>query len=190
METEKKAYSELKKLLRKHKDVWSFDVNNIERSADLHLLGLELKEKYGLNLDPKRISSFDYMEFGEHKYISQFGQKYNRTISWSDSGDQPKDELLVFVKFPTGPYIFGDGGTFNKDYPVDFFHKFWNELLTFNPDYTDTNNKGLYWKLENAKDIFNSFDGVLKKYHELNREDIKQRRIEQMKKDLEKLQNS
>ena len=38
--------------------------------------------------------------------------------------------------------------------------------------------------------MFNSFDDVLKKYYELNREDVKQRRIEKMKADLAKLEKS
>ena len=62
------------------------------------------------------------------------------------------------------------------------------ELLTFKPDYTDSHNHCLYWQIENAKEIFNPFNDVLKKYYALNSEDIKQRRIEKMKKELAKLE--
>ena len=79
---------------------------------------------------------------------------------------------------------------FDKDYPTAFFQKFWLELKTYKPDYIDEANHCLYWKLENAKEMFNSFDDVLKKYYDLNREDVKQRRIEKMKADLAKLEKS
>jgi hypothetical protein len=51
-------------------------------------------------------------------------------------------------------------------------------------------NHGLYWKIENASAIFNSYKDVLKKYLELNAEDFKQRKIEKMKAELEKLQGA
>ena len=184
----KKVYSEILSTIKKHKDFCIFDIEMLEIKSNLHLLGIELKEKYGLNIDPTSVSSFDWIDFGEHLKIAWYGDKYNRTISWSDNGEQPQYKMLIVLKFPTGAYIFGDGGVFNKDYPTTFFAKFWNELLSFNPDYIDTHNHTLYWNLKNGKDIFNSFNDILKKYYALNSEDIKQRRIEKMKSDLAKLE--
>ena len=71
-----------------------------------------------------------------------------------------------------------------------FFQKFWLELKSYKPDYIDEANHCLYWKLDNAKDAFNNYEAVLKKYHDLNKEDIKQRRIAKMKADLEQLEKS
>jgi len=189
MEKVKKAYDEILKVLHKNRELCIFDVSDLERKAKIHLFGLKLKEIYGLDIDPKRVDSLDYQSFGEKK-IGLFGEKYMRTISWSVDGRQPEDEYLFTVSFPTGAYIFGDGGTFNKDYPAEFFQKFWLELKSYKPDYIDEANHCLYWKLENAKEAFNNYESVLKKYHDLNREDIKQRRIEKMKKELEQLENS
>lgn len=185
---EKNAYNEVFKVLNKYKDILIFDINDLQTKSKLHLLGLELKEVYGLDIDPRAIRSFDWIDFGEHRKIAWYGGKYNRTISWSVDGRQPEDELLMTLKFPTGAYIFGDGGIFNKDYPTQFFQKFWIELKSYNPDYIDEANHCLYWKIENAKTIFNSFNDVLNKYYKLNSEDIKQRRIEKMKKELEQLE--
>lgn len=190
MEKQEKAYNEILKLLKKHKDILVFDADELERKAKVHLYGLKLKEVYELDINPKRVDSLDYNKFGEWKKIAWFGEKYSRTISWSVDGRQPKDENLFFLSFPTGAYIFGDGTIFNKDYPTVFFEKFWLELKTYKPDYIDEANHCLYWKLENAKEMFNSFEDVLKKYYELNKDDVKQRRIEKMKKDLEQLEKS
>lgn len=188
MKATKKAYDEILKVLHKHRELCLYDIEEFERKAKVHLFGLELKEKYGLNIDPKSVNSLDFQSFGEKK-IGLFGEKYRRTISWSVDGRQPEDEYLFFVDFPTGAYIF-ESRTLNDDYPADLFRKFWLELKSYNPDYIDERNKGLYWKLENARDAFNNYEDVLKKYHELNKEDIKQRRIAKMKADLEQLEKS
>lgn len=184
MKAVKKAYDEILKVLIKHRDVCVFDVGDLERKAKIHLFGLELKEVYGLDIDPKTIKSIDYVNIGNYKSIGWWGEKYNRTISWSVDGRQPKDELLLQISFPTGAYIFGG------DYPTDLFQRFWLELKTFNPDYIDEANHSVYWEIRDAKEVFNSFDDLLKKYYEINKEDFKIRKIEKMKKELEKLEKS
>jgi hypothetical protein len=184
MKKVKEAYDEILKALHKHREICVFDVSELERKAKTHLFGLELKEVYGLNIDSKQIKNMDWVRFGEYRAIGMWGEKHRRTIIWSVDGIQPEDEMLLQICFPTGAYIFGE------DYAVNFFQKFWLELKSFTPDYIDEVNLGLYWKLENAKDVFNSFDLLLKKYYELNKEDAKQRRIEKMKKELEQLENS
>lgn len=182
LQTTKKAYNEIFKVLKKHKDICVFDIGSLEIKSKFHLLRLELKETYGLDIDPKSINNFDWIDCGEHRKIGWFGDKYNRNISWSDDGRQPIDEQLVCFKFPTGAYIFG------SDYPTDFFQKFFLELKGFNPDYSDSNNHSLYFSIGRAKEVFNSFDSILKKYYEINREDVKQRTIAKMKADLAKLE--
>lgn len=180
--TPKEAYSKILKLLKKHKDLIVFDINDLEEKSKLHLFGIELKEKYGLDIDPKIIQTFDWVRFGDYRTIGWWGDKHRRTISWSDDGNQPKDEQLLQISFPTGAYIFGE------DYPAHLFEVFFAELKSFKPKYIDTANKSLYFKMENSSGVFNSFDSILKKYHEINREDLKQRKIKKMKEDLAKLE--
>ena len=185
-----KAYAEIMQILKKHKELIFLDIPDVESKIKLHLLGIELLETYGLCIDPLRVNRYDWMEFGEHKRIGLYGTKHNRVISWLDCGEQPENEMLFMLKFPTGAFIFGYGGIVDKEYPVNFFNKFWKELLAYKPDYSDTANHCLYWKLENAKSMFNDFDGILRKYYDLNKEDVKQRKIESMKAELAKLENS
>jgi len=187
--TAKKGYDEIFKVLEKHKDICIFDISDLKLKAALHLFGIDLKETHGLNIGDRRISSLDWNKFGDYRSIAKWGEVHNRTISWSADGRQPKNEILLQICFPTGAFIFGTGGTFNKDYPTDFFEKFWLELKSFKPDYTDEANHGLYWNVKNAKEIFNSFDSILNKYHKLNKEDLKQRKIKKMKEELEKLES-
>lgn len=184
MEKVKKAYDEVLKSLNKHKDVIVFDVKDLERKAKIHLFGLELKEVYGFNIDPKQVDSIDSIRFGEYRTVGAWGEKHRRTIAWSVDGRQPKDEMLLQICFSTGAYIFCE------DYPITLFQKFWLELKSFSPDYIDEVNHGLYWKLENAKDVFNSFGEIIKKYVDLNKEDAKKRQIDRLKKELDKLESN
>jgi len=144
--------------------------------------GIELKEKYGLDIEPKNIQSLDWIKFGGYMAIGWFGTEYNRNISWSDDGKQPENELLLQIGFPTGSYIFGD------DRPVDLFKKFFLELKTYNPKYIDTANKCLYFSMDNAGKIFNEFKSILSKYNEINKEEFKKRRIEKIKEELKELE--
>src|SRR5690606_35899224 len=127
MKTIVEAYNEILRMLNKHKDLCLYDIDELERTAKKHLFGLELKEKYGFDLDSKRITSLDWISFSDSKKIGLFGKKYNRKISWSVDGRQPDDEYLFFLSYGTGAYIFGD------DYPTDFFQTFWLELKSYGP---------------------------------------------------------
>jgi len=181
--TTEKAYSEIFKVLKKHKDICNIDIDDLERKAKYHLFGIELKEKYGLNINPKNIESTDWIRFGEFASIGIWGEKHRRTISWPDNGKQPKNEILLQYSFPTGAYIFGE------HYPVELFQKLFQELKIYNPKYVDSHNSSLYFSMDNAKDIFNIFDDIMKKYFVLNKEDYKERQIKKLEDELLKLKS-
>ena len=176
----KKVYDSILKIARKNKDLLNFDFDVLELKAKNHLFGLELKEVYGLEINEKRIDNIRYKELKSNVHLT-FIDGVNTKISWSDNGEQPNGEYLIKFSYPTGAYIFGG------DYPQVFFKNFFLELKSYKPDYIDSNNSSLYFKLENAKDIFNNYDTILKKYYELNKEDFKQREIIRMQKELDKL---
>jgi hypothetical protein len=178
-----KAYKAIFKVLKKYKDAIVFDIDNLAIKAAYHLFGIKLKEKYGLNINPKDIYSLDYQKLKDNVFIGWFGHKYNRTISWPDDDTQPEDELLLYIDFPTGAYIFG------SDYPSAFFQKFFSELKKYNPKYTDSHNKSLYFSMDNASKIFNEYDIIIKRYHEENAIDIKKRGIRKMEDELLKLKS-
>lgn len=173
----KKVYDSILKIARKNKDLLIFDFQYLELKAKNHLFGLELKEVYGLEIDEKRINNVKYQELKKYVHLTFIDSK-KTNIGWEDNGKKPKGESLIKFSFPTGAYIFG------RDYPTIFFKRFFLELKSFNPDYCDTTNTALYFKLENAKEIYNNYDSILKKYYELNKEDFKQREIIKKQKEL------
>ncbi len=185
---EEQAYKEILDVLKKYREICVYDVNEMEFLAKKHLFGIELKEKYGLNVEPREIRSLDWNRFSDYISLGLWGKKYKRTISCSDDGKQPEDELLLQLSFSTGAYIFGSCS--GNDYPTEFFKEFFQELKTYNPKYTDTTNKNLYFSMANASNIFNEFPAILKKYYELNKTDAKERKVKKLKAELDKLQTN
>lgn len=190
----KEAYTAILKVCEKYPtfyDKYGFDdIRQMEVSARNHLMLIEWYEKYGLKINhektPYRLDYFaidDYMAFSYFRDAKKdSANRTGKSISWSDDGRQPKNEWLLKIGFSTGAYIFGE------DYPKEFFQEFFDELASYKPDFTDRNNSSLYWKLENAKDIFNNYFSIFEKYRKQNREDSKKRELERKKAEIARLQ--
>lgn len=192
----KKAYTEVLETCEKHKDVYDKygfdDIESLWWSAKDHLRLIEWYEKYGLKIDhsykPYSYNYFnidDYICFSEFKDAEQDKEKGSgKFISWSDDGRQPKDEWLLNLRFSTGAYIFGNDYDYQKQLSQDFF----DELKSYKPDYSDAVNKNLYWKLENAKPIYENFYEILNRYKERNKSEFKQREADKLRKRLAELE--
>lgn len=167
-------------------------LSDIRLKAKNRVIRYEWEEKYGITLGSDcRLAEYDYCHIGEYDLISYFKDGYvshkegsGRSISWSEDDKQPVNEWVYSIGFSTGPYIFGDDYEGQKQLFQDFFE----ELRTYKPDYEDLHNHCLYWKVENAKDILSQFKAILKKYHDKNREELKQRKIDKLKAELDSLE--
>lgn len=170
------------------------DIDDMWMAAKNHLLLIEWYEKYGLKVDhDSRPYSRGFCSAGEYRTFSKFGDAVadkdagsGKFISWPDDGRQPKNEWLFIVCFPTGAYIFG------KDYDGQrqFFQDFFDELKSYKPDYSDSHNNCLYWKLENARSIYKAFYSILQKYQERNKAEHNQREAARLRKRLAELDAS
>lgn len=178
----KKMYSEILFILKKYNDCECYEIKQLKYKAECYIYWSEIIEKYGFNIVPDNMTNIDFMNFGQYMSIGKWGKKYKRTISWSDDGRQPEDEVLLQISFSTGAFIFG------KDYPTKFLKQFFNELKTYNPKYIDTHNKNLYFSMDNAACIFNSFNNIYDKYIKLNKEDRKKRDIIKLKEKIKSLE--
>jgi len=187
----KQAYIDIKKVIKKHKLLDNSDMKSLNYKADNYLFGVKLNEKYGININPESIYNRNWIACSTEYMKIGFFDGNKRSISWSDDDKQPKNEYLLVLSFSTGAYMFGTN-TFNvdNDYPTKFFNKFFNELKNYNPKYIDSQNHSLYFSLDNAASIYNYFIDLLNKYNELNKPDVKARKIEKLKADIEKLENN
>lgn len=191
----KKAYEEIEKVCEKHMDITEHthmdDIKTMYNSVKNHLLIIEWGEKYGIDLPHKtQLYHYNYVRMGSHLSFNYFldakGDKAKgsgKYISWSDDGRQPKDEWLFCISFPTGAYIFGE----DYDGQQQLFQDFFNDLKSYAPDYVDTTNSCLYWKLENSKKIYAEFGAVQTKYMARNKAELKARKIARLKKEVAEL---
>jgi hypothetical protein len=194
----KKAYTDVLIVCEKYpdfKDKYAScfsDINEMKLNAKNHLLLIEWYEKYGLKLDHAyKPYTHNYFRLNDYKLFSYFNDakrdKDNgsgKYISWPDDDRQPKDEWLFEISFSTGAYIFGE----DYDGQKQLFQDFFKELQSYKPDYSDTVNKSLYWKLENTKPVFDEFDNVLRKYRERNVTELKKREAAKLRKQLAELE--
>lgn len=179
-----KIYKEIFDVLEKYQGLHVFDVEDMRRKSQFHLHEIKLRDVYKMNITPNSINSLDWNKLNNYISICWMGDKHKRTISWSVDGRQPIDEYMLIISFPTGAFIFGE------EYPTEFFKQFFDELKSYSPKYIDDANSSLYFPIETCSDVFNNFNDILNKYYEWNKEEKKQRKILEMKKQLQQLENS
>ncbi len=169
------------------------DIHDMEVKAKNHLLLIDWYKEYGLRLDHSyKPYSNNYMRLDDYRSISHYNDaqqekdsgKGGRYISWPDDDRQPKNEWLFNISFSTGAYIFGD----DYDSQKILFQEFFKELQSYKPDYSDSHNNSLYWKLENAKPIYDEFNNILRKYREQNTSELKQREANKLREKLKALE--
>lgn len=166
-------------------------LSEIRMKAKNRVIRYEWEEKYGITLPSDcRLAEYDYYRIDDYQLFSYFKDgydshknSYGRSISWPEKGLQPVDQWVYEVGFPTGAYIFGD----DYNYQQQLFQDFFEELRTYKPDYEDLHNHNLYWKVENAKEIIGKFKEIKNKYHDRNRDELKERKIAKLEAELNNL---
>ena len=113
--------------------------------------------------------------------ISYFSDSDKKSISCEDLGRQPENEWLLFVRFPTGAYTFGN------NYKAGVFNRFFDELKQFNPKYIDTVNHCLCFDSTTALGFVNNASDIFDKYQVITTEAGKQAKIDKLQAELDKL---
>lgn len=150
---------------------------------------INISNKFGFDLldrgyncyTPKGFSHLDY-----HIILAHYDGKY-REIHNISPIPQPKDEWLLNIRFPTGPYFLIDGGGFDKPYLSDLFDKMLKEFLALNPKYVDRLNKSMYFTSDNAKDALDKWNDITTKYKNLVSNELKKLKVEELKAEFENL---
>jgi len=175
-------YNKILNLIDEYRDIKLPYSLNIEYPLKNLINIQQAVDKFNLGIIAE--SPQDYIKVREYSFVALYGEKYNRTIAWSDDDIQPEDEWLYVLSFPTGAFIF------SEDYPISTFSEFFNELKEFSPKYCDTNNHNLYFTSDNAHLIHQAFDSILSKYRSASQLEIKQAKIDVLKAKLAQLENS
>ena len=144
----------------------------------------QLSENFDIPVDALSLVGdewYNVYTYPETTHIGMYG-KGRGEISWPDGGEQPSNEWLYVVKFPTGAYIFGE------DYPKETFNAFFSELKAFNPKYTDTANSALYFDGKNAGEVYRNLKDIYLKHKAEVQKELDKKRIAKLKAELEKLE--
>lgn len=155
----------------------------IEDICERQLLAEKLKD-FNITFDDVRDTTFiSISDWKGGKMIAMFGPSYpKRTILNSDT--QPtEDEMLFYISFSTGAYVFGD------DYDKELFNRFFEELKTYKPKYIDELNHDLYYDLKKGAKIFKDYDKIFKKYSEEHKKRYKRNKYEKLKKEIQKMES-
>ena len=150
---------------------------------------INLSDKFGFELldrghacyTPKGFSHLAY-----HIILSHYDGVY-REVNNISPMPQPKDEWLLNIRFPTGPYFLIDGGGFDKPYLSDLFNKMLEEFLALNPKYVDRLNKSMYFTSDNAKEVLDKWNDITTKYKNLAGDELKKLKVEELKAEFEKI---
>ena len=143
--------------------------------------GFELLDRGYTCYTPKGFSHLDY-----HIILAHYDGKH-REINNISPTPQPKDEWLLNIRFPTGPYFLIDGGGFDKPYLSGLFNKMLEEFIALNPKYVDRLNKSMYFTSDNAKDALDKWDDITTKYKNLVSNELKKLKVEELKAEFENL---
>lgn len=144
------------------------------------LLADEVRKKFGKKLNYRDAANDTYLKLDSNMSVGIWGEDYRRTIC--NSYMQPNNEKLFSISFPTGPYLFGD------DYPKELFERFFEEIKTYQPKYIDDINHHLLFDLDNGAKLYKKYYEILKKYDDEYRAGIKQRKINKLKEEIERLE--
>lgn len=156
------------------------EIYRIKESAQNHILWDKLVNEYGFKLRLDQVYNTSHITISDGIYITLIDGK-DRTISWSDDDNQPKNEMMYVLRYPSGAY------TFHSDYPVETFNAFFNELKSFGPKYSDTMNHALYFELDKAAAIHEQLPGITKKYRDQVKVELAQKQLKEAQALVERL---
>lgn len=179
--SKKEGYKKVLQIIKKYE---LDELHKVECLAEKGILAADIKEKYHVDVAIDSMNTNNGIWCSVHvllgnMYIGHFGSKYNRDVT--NNKQDCDNELLVHLRFPTGAYVFGE------DYPVDFFNRFWEELLSYNPKYVDSANHGLYFSIGNAAAFIDNYGAICMKYSKQNNVNMKMRRIAALRKEADQL---
>lgn len=190
-----RAYTEILEVVKKHETTLNARYNARVPDPDNLLTVirmLNVSKEFGIPISEDGHSEWMNVispDGNRYKYdFMNLGFFYgDREISWSDDGRQPKDEWLLKIGFPTGAYIFGNGDFFNKEYPVETFNAFFEELRSYGPKYSDTANHSLYFSSDNARRVYEDFEEIFNRHKTEVVNEMKRQKKQELEQELERL---
>lgn len=181
MEQIEKAYDSVIRAVKRANGLVDIKVEELEYKKRIALLKHKLNV---LGFSVSYLNSDTYVDLSHNTFRYNFFKAGDgKKISWSDDNRQPLNEELIVVTYPTGAYYL------NKEYDTKTFNEFFNELKSFGYEYLDSANKSIYFSLEVGAEVYKNYEEILAKYKKLSLERTKEKRVEELKKQIEDINN-
>ena len=172
------AYEKIFKVIEENLPLIDIDIKALQARVNSHKIRLELTEVYGLNINPdiKNLSYENSSQLKQDVLLIETDGLRGR-IYKEDNNRQSVGERLIMICLRNSSGL-----------SFEYHNNFFKELKSYNPDYISTVHRTLYFKLENAKEVFNAYDSIYKKYYNLEIEDAENRKITKIQENLKDLQ--
>lgn len=172
------AYEKVFKVIEENLPLIDIDIKALQARVNSHKIRLELTEVYGLNINPDiKNLSYENSSLLKQDVLLIKTDGLRSRIFREDNNRQSVGEKLIMICLRNS-----SGLSFG------YHNKFFKELKSYNPDYISTVHRTLYFKLENAKEVFNAYDNIYEKYLAMDEEDNKNRKITTIQENLKNLQ--
>lgn len=187
--TRREMIEEMYQILNEYEPEEEWEFNDEERCIrNTKLLIENFVKKYNFhdhyNIDIEKIKEcnkedvYFKTEYGEVG-IRRFNKIYN-------SDKQPNNELLMYYRFSIGPYTFTKSWS-DSYYFKDLFDEFFEELKKYNYSYIDEENRNIYFDVPEGIKLFKEYGKICDKYKEKFEIKCKEKKREQLQKQLENL---
>ena len=172
-----KHYNDFKKIKKTISDIGLECCSEIHRDLDHLIRACEWYEKWKID---KTYYTGNISRVDDWACITKVDHIPNSIVNFY----KPMEFMQIW--FATGPYIFGN------DYDSDFFSKFYEEIKNSvpKPEYVDDLNHSLYYSPENAAAAYENYKRIYKEYMDKNFERRKQKRMQYLRDELDKLEGN
>ena len=172
-----KHYNDFKKIKKTISDIGLDCCSDIHRDIDHLIRACEWYEKWKID---KTYYTGNISRVDDWTCITKVDHIPNSIVNFY----KPMEFMQIW--FSTGPYIFGD------DYDRDFFVRFYEEIKNSvpKPEYADDLNYSLYYSPENAAAAYENYKRIYKEYMDENFERRKQKRMQYLRDELDKLEGN
>lgn len=107
-----------------------------------------------------------------------------------NSAKQPNNELLMCYRHSTGSYMFGGGGFCGDNYyDSELFGMYFEELKKYKYSYIDEINHSIYFTVDEGMELYKNYKDICEKYQKLFNERRKQAKANELRKQLQELEN-
>ena len=157
-------------------------LSEVQYKCEKFAIKFDFFDKYGVDLKIRNIFNEESIKIDD-EYADIWIRRFN-SGDILNSEKQPNNELLMCYMHPTGPYRFGD------NYDDELFDMYYEELKKYKYSYIDELNHYIYFTIDEGMKLYKNYKEICEKYQKLYNERLKKAKADELRKQLEELENN